>query len=196
MAKPAQGLDFTEKMRRICESMTSRVAALQHIRMDRVAVGFTQTRSASQYGCYATLTPLRFENGSLTTKRNGRLYTVQRVLDPQGEEYLYILRFYVPRFLNSDFRYKLTTTVHELLHISEKFDGDIRRFEGRCYAHSSSQKDYDAYAEQLASFWLATNPPEELYSFLHLNFEELQKKYGNLYGKQYAAPKLIRVRKE
>lgn len=181
-------------MRLICDDMTHRIAALQHIRMDRVAVGFCQTRSSSEYGVYAAVTPLRFENGSLTTVRRGQTYTLQRILDPNGREYLYLLNFYVPRFLNTGFKNKLITTVHELLHISERFDGDIRRFEGRCYAHSGSQKNYDAYAEKLASLWLAMNPPLELYDFLHEDFAGLQKRYGGLYGKRFATPKLIRVK--
>lgn len=193
MPKFSEGLDFTARMRLICEDMTQKVAALQHIRMNRVAMGFCQTRTGGEYGCYATLTPLRFENGALTTRRRGRLYTVQRILDPNGQEYLYLLNFYVPRFIQAPFKNKLITTVHELLHISPNFDGDIRRFEGRCYAHSSSQKDYDAYAGQLAALWLAKNPPVELYDFLHYNFEELRQHYGSIYGKKFSAPKLIRV---
>ncbi|MDO4628154.1 MAG: hypothetical protein Q4C70_03140 [Planctomycetia bacterium] len=193
MAKEVSTFDFTAKMRIICEDMTRKVVALQHIHMERVAVGFCQTRSASEYGCYASLTPLRFENGSLTTIRRKQRYTLQRMLDPHGMEYLYLLNFYVPRFLNTDFRNKLITTVHELLHISERFDGDIRRFAGRCYAHSSSQKDYDAYAEKLASLWLAQNPPVEMYQFLHDDFDTLRRKYGKIHGQHYPIPRLIRV---
>ncbi|MBE6428669.1 MAG: hypothetical protein E7028_08870 [Planctomycetaceae bacterium] len=193
MKQESQGLNFTEKMRLICADMTQKIAALQHIQMERVAVGFCQTRSSSKYGHYASLTPLRFENGALTTHRNGREYTLQRILDPNGKEYLYLLNFYVPRFLNSDFREKLITIVHELLHISEKFDGDIRRFEGRCYAHSGSQKNYDAYAERLASLWLAKDPPLELYEFLRFHFDELRTRYGDIYGRKYSIPKLIRI---
>ncbi len=181
-------------MRLICDDMTRKITALNHIRMDRVAVGITQTRKAGPWGIYATMTPLRFENGSLTKTILGQTYTLQRILDPNGQEYLYLLNFYVPRFLNTDFKNKLITTVHELLHISERFDGDIRRFEGRCYAHSESQKNYDAYAEKLASLWLAMNPPVELYDFLHENFAGLKKRYGGLYGKRFETPKLIRVK--
>lgn len=189
----SQGFDFTTKMRLICDDMTKKVVALQHIHMERVAVGFCQTRTASEYGCYASLTPLRFENGSLTTIRRKQRYTLQRLLDPNGLEYLYLLNFYVPRFLNLDFRQKLITTVHELLHISERFDGDIRRFEGRCYAHSASQKDYDAHAERLASLWLAQKPTKELYDFLHMDFPTLQHQFGRIYGQHYTVPRLIRV---
>ena len=92
-----------------------------------------------------------------------------------------------------NFQDKMTTLVHELLHISEAFDGDIRRFEGRCYAHSSSQKDFDKYASQLASLWLAKRPPEELYAFLRDDCNTLIAKHGGLYGKHFSAPKLIRV---
>jgi len=86
-------LNFTEKMRLICEDMTRRIVALNHIRMDRVAVGFCQTRSAVSHGTYASLTPMRFENGSLETQRGARRYTMQRLLAPDGSEYLYMLNF-------------------------------------------------------------------------------------------------------
>ena len=189
-----KGLNFTEKMRTICEDMTRRIVALQHIRMERVAVGFCQTRSAVSHGVYASLTPMRFENGSLETERRGRRYTMQRLLAPDGGEFLYMLNFYVPRFLMTDFKAKLVTTVHELLHIGEKFDGDIRRFEGRCYAHSGSQKNFDAYAEQLACLWLAQKPPAELYEFLHDTYPELLEKHGRIFGQKLPKPRLIRIK--
>ena len=62
---------------------------------------------------------------------------------------LYILNFYLPRFLDLPFREKLTTMLHELWHIGPKFDGDVRRLGGRCFAHGSSQKQYDAHVEAL-----------------------------------------------
>ncbi len=189
-----EGLDFTTRMRAICEDMTRRVAALDHIRMERVAVGFCQTRSAVSHGVYASLTPMRFENGSLETQRNGRRYTMQRLLAPDGRDFLYMLNFYVPRFLMTDFRNKLITTVHELLHIGEKFDGDIRRFEGRCYAHSGSQKNFDAYAEQLASLWLTMKPPQALYEFLHDDYPTLIQKHGRVFGQKLPVPRLIRIK--
>ena len=192
MTRPVRGFDFTEHMRLLCVDMTQRIAALKHIQMNQVAVGFCQTRKDVRHGFYASLTPMRFEAGSLTTQRKGKTYTLQRLFSPGGEEILYILNFYVPRFLDSPFREKLITTVHELLHISENFDGDIRRFEGRCYAHSASQKDFDDRAEELASFWLATRPPTELYDFLHEDYDSLQKRYGRLFGKRFPTPKLIR----
>ena len=76
-------------------------------------------------------------------------YTIQRLFDSKGQEFLYILTFYLPRFMDLSFREKLITVFHELWHISPQFDGDLRRHPGRCYAHTSSQKEYDAEMEVL-----------------------------------------------
>ena len=78
---------------------------------------------------------------------------------------LYLLRFVLPRFLDLPFDEKLITIVHELWHISPKFDGDLRRFEGRCYAHGHSRKGYDEHSKKMVDRWLALNPPETLYTF-------------------------------
>lgn len=194
MSKRLVGFNFSEHMRLICEDMTSRVAALRHIQMNRVGVGFCQARTGSvDYGVFASLTPLRCENGARTTLRRGRRYTLPQFFAPDGTEYLYLINFYIPRFLQRSFKDKLTTTVHELLHISPNFDGDIRRFGGRCYAHSGSQKNFDAYAEQLASLWLAMKPPVELYDFLHEDFRSLEAKYGGIYGTKFPKVCFIRV---
>ena len=88
---------------------------------------------------FASLTPLRFAGGQRHTLRRGRQWTLQRVCE-DGREMLYILNFYLPRFLDLPLDEKLTTVVHELWHIGPRFDGDLRRFGGRCYAHSGSQK--------------------------------------------------------
>ena len=101
------------------------------------------------------------------------------------------LNFYLPRFLDLAFREKLTTIAHELLHISPQFDGDLRRFSGRCYAHSHSHRQFDVQAEQLAQRWLARGPEQSLYGFLQLDFLRLQALHGGIYGRRIAAPKLL-----
>jgi hypothetical protein len=106
---------------------------------------------------------------------------------------LYILNFYLPRYLDLPFREKLSTVMHELWHVGPSFDGDVRRFGSRCYAHGSSQKRYDAHVERLLDRWLALNPPEPLYGFLRLNFRELGARRGRVYGSKVPAPKLTPV---
>jgi hypothetical protein len=135
---------------------------------------------------------MRFEGGALFTRRRGRVYTVRRMYKPDGTELLYILTFYMPRFMDVDLIEKLSTVLHELWHISPEFNGDIRRFPGRCYAHSSSQKEYDADMDRMAIRWLATNPPESVYEFLKYRFDELTQQHGTIFGARIRHPKLVR----
>ena len=187
------GFNFTETMRRLCADAVARLPDLAHIDVGQVATAFAQTRKRTSYGLYASLTPMRFEDGSLVCQRGRREYTVQRLFTSDGREIMYILTFYVPRFMDISFREKLTTIFHELWHISPEFNGDLRRHPGRCYAHSHSQKEYDAQMERLADRYLASSPPESLYEFLNLSFAELHEHHGRVYGTKVLRPKLLPV---
>jgi hypothetical protein len=191
---PERGFDFTSAMRQLCADMVSRLPELRHVDLDRVALSFCQARKNVAHGLQATLTPLRFQHGATTERFDGERYGCQRVFDAEGHEYLYILSFYVPRFLNLRLEEKLATTLHELWHISPNCDGDLRRHEGRCYAHGSSQRHYDAEMDRLARKWLSLDPPYHLYQFLELDYRQLVAEYGAVYGQQVAVPKLLRLR--
>lgn len=188
---PKAGFDFTLHMRRLSEDMVGRVDQLRHIDMSRVAVSFSQTRRIGSYGMHASLTPMRFVGGKMHTLRRKRRWGIQRLFDPDGREMFYILNFYLPRFLDLPFREKLATVVHELWHIGPKFDGDLRRLGGRCFAHGSSQKQYDAYVETLLDRWLVLNPPEALFGFLRVNFRQLSTRHGRVFGRRVPTPKLV-----
>jgi predicted metallopeptidase len=188
-----KGFDFTLHARCLCQDAVTRLPKLHHIDISRVAIGFSQTRKAVRHGLYASLTPLRFAGGQTDTIRRGRRWRMQRLVDESGREMLYILRFYMPRFLDLDFREKLATVFHELWHINPHFNGDLRRFDGRCYAHSGSQRHYDAQVVRLADRWLSLNPPEQLYGFLTYDFRELVQRFGPVYGQRIAAPALFPV---
>lgn len=187
------GFNFTTAVERIVQDMAVRLPELAHIDAARIGYAFAQTRSASSYGMYASLTPLRFENGADTMIRNREKWKIQRVTDESGRELLYILTFYLPRFLNLPYAQKLTTIVHELYHISPRFDGDSRRFEGRCHAHTGSQKNYDAAMERLAKKWLSLGPPDHLHEFLRYGFRELVQRHGQVHGNRITTPKIVRV---
>jgi len=187
----AAGFDFTANMCRVCTDMIARLPELSHVDLSRMAVCFSQARKPVAHGLQATLTPMRFERGRLTTRRYGRKYTVQRLFDDAHREMLYILSFYLPRFLDLDLDEQLSTIVHELWHISPNFDGDLRRFDGRCYVHGRSQRQFDAQADRLARRWLACGPPEEVYGFLRLSFEQLVRRYGSVFGQKVTTPKLL-----
>jgi len=185
------GFDFTLHMRRLCDDLVARLDWLRHIDMSQVAVGFTQTRKNTSYGMYASLTPMRFAGGRAHTLRRGQRWGVQGLRGPDGREILYILTFYLPRFLDLGFREKLTTTLHELWHISPRFDGDVRRFAGRCFAHGASQARYDSDVSRLVDRWLALSPPESVFGFLRMDFHELVVRHGRVFGRRIRAPKLV-----
>ena len=183
--------DFTFHMRRLCDDMVARLEQLRHVDMSRVAVSFSQTRKAGSQGLYAAVTPLRFAGGGMHTIRRGRRWGIQRLYDAEGREMLYILNFYLPRFFDLPFREKLTTILHELWHIGPKFDGDVRRLGQRCFAHGSSQKQYDTYIKALVERWLSFDPPDSLHDFLRPNFHELSARYGRVVGRRVPVPKLV-----
>jgi hypothetical protein len=186
-----RGLDFTAAMRVLCADMAARLPELRHIRLDRVAVGLRHARHREPYGVYATLTPLRFAEGREFEVRRGRRRRIQALVDAAGCEYLYLLNFYLPRFLDLPLEAKLSTVVHELWHIGPRFDGDLRRHAGRCYAHGSSQRKYDAEMDRLAQRWLAADPPPHLYDFLSRDYDELRAEHGGVYGERWPAPRLL-----
>ena len=187
------GFDFTRHMRNLCGDMVARLGQLQHIDLDRVAVSFRQTRKAVSHGVYASLTPMRFDGGRMHAIRRGRKWGMQRLMDESGREILYVLSFYLPRFLDLPLREKLNTVVHELWHISPRFNGDLRRFGGRCYAHGSSAARYDAQVERLVERWLSLSPPESVHHFLRHNFADLDRRHGGIYGRKISTPKLFPV---
>lgn len=188
---PGRGFNFTGAIRRVCHEIVQLTPELAHVDLERVAISFSQARKAGTYGLFASLTPLRFAGGADTTLRYGRKYAIQRFRGSDGREFLYILTFCLPRFADLCLREKLITIFHELWHISPCFDGDIRRHAGRCYAHTSSQAEFDEAMGVLADRWLAKDPPEELWGFLRHSFSELNQRHGGLFGLRLPRPKLL-----
>jgi len=186
----AQHFDFCRAMTALCDDICRRHPEFRHVRMPEVAVTFAQTRSPVEWGIQARLTPLRFEGGSVVERRSGRLWTVQRVTH-HGREALYILTFFLPRFLNLSFEEKLVTVFHELYHISPQFDGDIRRFGGTCYMHTGSQKSYDRQMGMFAHEYLKMDVSEDLVRFLRFDFSGLQQLCGAVVGLRIGIPRLI-----
>ena len=190
MTESVTDFDFSHAMSRLCRDIAERMMEFSHIRMDEVAVSFAQARRNVSHGLQAKLTPMRFEYGALTTRRRGRTWTVQRLFH-DDREMLYILTFYLPRFLNNDFREKMVTVFHELYHVSPDFDGDIRRFEGHYHVHTHSQKEYDFRMGQFVDHYLAKKPPRSVYEFLRWDFSSMQKQFRRVVGLQVPIPKLI-----
>jgi hypothetical protein len=187
-----RGFDFTRAMRALCHDVAQRLGEFQHVRVDEMAITFAQARRRVPHGLQAKLTPMRFEGGSLLTRRGGRTWTLERLYDAH-REMLYILTFYLPRFLDHSFQEKLITIFHELYHISPEFNGDIRRMDGRYHVHTHSQDEYDRAMGTLVAEYLRRRPPTECVDFLRFNFRGLCAQYGAVLGKRIASPKLIEI---
>ena len=158
--------------------------------MSRVAVSFRQTRKRMPRGLYASLTPLRFAGGGTDAVRRGRKFSIQRV-EVDGREMLYVLNFYLPRFLDLGFPRGLTTIAHELLHIGPNFDGDLRRFPGGAMPRATPRgnstprpSSWPSVACRRAGAIALRVPAPGL--------SRLQALHGGIYGRRIAAPKLCR----
>ncbi len=191
MNGPSHGFDYTAAMRLLCRDMASRLDVLNHIDLERVAISLCQTRRTGSHGLYASLTPLKFQEGADERIIEGRRFGTGRLFDAQGREFLYLLSFYLPRFQNLSLEEKLSTVVHELWHINPEFDGDLRRHEGRCYAHGRSQREYDAQMDRLAQQWLSLDPPGHTYEFLMADFAALVAEHGKVVGTHWPTPRLL-----
>lgn len=180
---------FTYRLSLLCEDICKRMEEFSHIDMMRVLVTFIRCRNTRGSGLQAKLVPLRFQNGGNTQVRRGHIYQIQQYY--VGEvELLYVLSFYLPRFLNQSFDEKLITVFHELYHICPRFSGDIRRFRGTTSVHNASQKRYDEEMAQFARKYLAMRPPRDRFDFLRLRFTDLERRYGEIVGVNVPAPKL------
>ncbi len=192
LAACGRPFDFTARMRRLCDDVVARCPDLGHIDTSAVLFSFTPARNRSVYGLQARVTPMRFRNGELTRRHRGLLYQVQRYF-VGGREMLYLVTFCLPRFLDQTFEEKLITVFHELYHISPRFDGDLRRHEGRYAVHSRSKKGYDERMAELARRYLADHPEPDRLGFLRAGAAELNRSYAGITGVTVPRPKMVPI---
>ena len=186
-------LNITTALERIIADASERIPAFRHIEPERLLVCLSSTRSGGIHGTYAKIHPLRFAGGAVSTevRRGRRRYTcTMPTITHNQREILYLVYFLVPRFLNLSLREKLVTIFHELYHISPEFNGDIRRFPGRNYAHGSSKKAYNQRIEELVTAYLLQEPDAELLATLNGSMLELRARHRSLIGRRFPAPRL------
>lgn len=191
-SRPAP-FSYTQAMQGVVDDLVATVPELRYVDTGRVLLSITQARQRSKHGVYASCVPLRFEGGSPETRVGKHLYRMSPLLH-EGREILYILYFMLPRFHEEqDYREKLATIIHELYHISPHFNGDIRRFPGKNWAHGTSRDRYHAAMRVLADQYLATSPRAQDHQFLHEPFGELLKRPGGVVGRCISRPKALLV---
>lgn len=164
-------VDFSARLRTLAVDVCSRVPELSHIDLERVLFCICRSRASGTHGTYARIAPLRFAHGKTEhTRRRGRYLETfrQPPLFHEGREILYLIHLMLPRFLRLSFDQKLSTILHELYHISERCDGDIRRFAGRNFAHGASRRDYNSRIAELSARYRDSGPDPAILDFLHL----------------------------
>ena len=186
-------LNLTAELERLICDISRRVTEFAHVDPSRLLICIATTRNGGIHGTYAKIHPLRFQDGSrtMTTRRGRRVFTCTIPhIEQRGTEMLYIIYFLVPRFLNLPLREKLITVFHELYHISPEFNGDIRRFPGRNFAHGSSTRRYNALMAQLVDSYLGETADSPLPTFLDGSMEELRSRHKAIVGRKFPAPRL------
>jgi predicted metallopeptidase len=187
-----QPFDFSRAMSECCGDIAAKCSALSHIDPNHILFTIIKARNGQRHGLQARVTPLRCEGGTLTTHSRRTTYQVQRY-QVEGREILYLITFCLPRFQNRTFASKLVTIFHELYHISESFNGALRRFDGRYTTHTASQKEYDTHMAALAEQYLRNGADLTKSAFLQLSFWQLCRRHGTVVGDQVPRPKLIPV---
>jgi predicted metallopeptidase len=186
-------LNLTRELEQLVTDIVSQVSDFRHIDPAKVLLCVSSTRGGGVQGTFAKIHPLRFPGGSRTreVKRARRVYTcTMPTVTHRDNDILYIIYFLVPRFLNLSLREKLITIFHELYHISPNFDGDIRRFPGRNFAHGSSRKRYNALMEVLLDRYLQDKKDLASFGFLEVDMAALRARYQTIVARKYPAPKL------
>lgn len=186
--------DLTHAITEVVHDIRRCCPDFQHIDLNRMMIGIFRAKSTGKSGLIARVHPLRFMNGSLLTRKRSQLYTVQR-FRYESREMLYFMSFCLPRFLDRSPDDKLVTIIHELFHISEKFDGDFRRLGGRCEVHSGRKKNYDAHMAVLAKQYLNNGADRTKLAFFQLNFMQLSQRHTGVVGYELPVPMLLPVHK-
>lgn len=170
MKAASDTIDFSAELDSLSRDLCRRIPELDHIDPNRLLFSITRSRAEGLHGTYARIAPLRFAGGTREhIRRRGPWRETFRmpVLEHRQREIYYLITLFIPRFLRLSFEQKLTTIIHELYHISEACDGDIRRFPGRNFAHGPSRAAYNRIIQGIVDRYLQSGPPEALLAFLH-----------------------------
>jgi len=184
--------DFSGAMHRLINDIAHHSPEFAHLQPQSILIGLSQARTSRRYGLYAKIVPMRFEDGCRYWTKGRRSYEIEPIWK-ENREILYLIYFVLPRFQNLNFEEKMTTVFHELFHISQRFNGDIRRFPGSRYAHSCRKENFDQQARQMAKNYLGRTPNLDLSGFLQIKFKELKKQHGEVVGNRLPLPKLKTV---
>ncbi len=170
-------LIYTDIVQQIVTDIAVKVREMHHLDPDRIGVLATARAGGLTMGNLATCYGLK-RNGvpsfSIWTRaRSRQIIAVSewfRYVTPRvrlhGHDMSYLILLRLPRLLH---RNPLTTLVHELYHISEGFDCEMRPVKHGQY--------FNSQVRRISDIWLR-NQRGELARLAQMRFVDLQKEFG------------------
>lgn len=189
-----EAFNITDAFTLIIGEMIKKTDEFRLFDINRLLVCCATNRNTSRGGIYGKLVPLKFENGNNIVKHRGYYYTIPR-LTVNDMEILYVVYFYIPKFLDLPAEKKIDVMFHELYHINPEFNGDIRRMGEFKKAHGHSRKSFDEkyrdYAESFYSYIQKT----PFIKFLEMDTKALYKEFSSISYRRLKVPKPVRINK-
>ncbi|HET6922857.1 MAG TPA: hypothetical protein VFI16_06890 [Anaeromyxobacteraceae bacterium] len=150
---PVRRPNMTLAVKRLIRDAARRLPELGHVRAGRILVVAGEARRASR----ATIRPARFKQAGRPAR--GRRKPLVRV---KGRTILYVVTLRPLWFVASTPEARIDTVLHELYHVSPRFDGTLHR--GRRHTRLPRPR-YDRRIRALRRRYLATAPEEVVAPF-------------------------------
>jgi hypothetical protein len=152
---PHRRPNLNKAVRALIRDIAAKMPEFAHVRASRILVVAGEARRASR----GTVKPLCFRGGR-STDRTGRRKPIIRL---KGKRMLYCITLRPLFFRSSTPKSRIETVMHELFHMSRRFDGTLHA--GR--RHSVLGKEFPRRLRPLVRRYLKQCPPELLKTFAY-----------------------------
>ncbi len=152
---PLRRPNLNKAVRALIRDIAARMPEFVHVRASRILVIAGEARRASR----GTVKPLCFRGGR-STDRTGRRKPIIRL---KGKRMLYCITLRPLFFRSSTPKARIETVMHELFHMSRRFDGTLHA--GR--RHSVLGREFPRKLRPLVRRYLKQCPPELLKAFAY-----------------------------
>jgi len=147
--------NFNKTLRSLIQDIAAKMPEFGHVKAGRILVVAGEARRASR----GTVKPLCFRGGK-STDRTGRRKPIIRI---RGKRMLYAITLRPLFFRGSSPQARVETVIHELFHMSRRFDGTLHA--GR--RHAVLGKDFSRKLRPLVRRYLKLCPSELFGAMAH-----------------------------
>ena len=183
-------INLTDQLSEIIKIIVQNTTLFRHVDTGKVLVCVSSNKKNGRGGTYGKLLPLKFKDGESILKYKGKYYTIPRIIN-NGIPQLYIIYFYMPKFFDLNPYEKLRVIFHELYHINEEFNGDIRRMGELKKAHGFSSKRFNSLFQNELNIFHEYITTVQTAEFLKMDTASLEKEYHRIYCRRLKLPKPV-----